>query len=97
MVVNKCTETDSDCHQLTGSLRETLFKTISLLNEELRNKQVTIDNMIDIIKNFTVIKNKYTRNKEQEPNVGSKENNVVGELLEIDELHHRFQKSRDQP
>ena len=69
MVANKDTETDSDCHQLIGTLRET----ISLLKDELRNKHVTIDNLIDVIKNFTVIKNKYTRNKEQETNVGSKE------------------------
>ena len=48
--------------------------------------------------NSTVIRNKYTRNKEQETNVGSKEkNNIVGELLEIDELHHRFQKLTDEP
>ena len=46
-----------------------------------------------------VIENKYRRNKEQETYyVGSKEKNeVVGELLEIDELHHRFQKLTDQP
>ena len=69
-----------------------------MLKDELSNKQITIDNLTDVIKNFTVIENKYTRNKEQEPNVGSKEkNNVVGELLEIDELHHRFQKLTDQP
>ena len=69
MVVNKGTETDSDCHQLIGTLHET----ISLSNDELRNKQVTINNLIDVIKNFTVIGNKYTRNKEQETNVDSKE------------------------
>ena len=40
---------------------------------------------------FTVIENKYTRNKEQETNVSSKEKNAaVGELLEVHELHHRF-------
>ena len=40
---------------------------------------MTIDNMIDVIKNFTVIEKKYTRNKEQETNVGSKEkNDAVG-------------------
>ena len=45
-----------------------------------------------------VTENKYTRNKEQDTNVSSKENNdVVGKLLEIDELHHRFQKWTDQP
>ena len=87
MVINKGKETNSNCHQLIGTLR----KTISMLKDELRNKQVTIDNLIDVIKNFTVIENKYTRNKEQVKNVGSKEkNDVVGELLEIDELHHRF-------
>ena len=60
MVANKDTETDSDCHQLIGTLRET----ISLLKDELRNKQVTIDNLIDAIKNFTVV---------EKTNVGSKE------------------------
>ena len=81
MVANKARETDSDCHQLIATLRET----ISLLKYELRNKQVTIDNLIDAIKNFTVIGKKYTKNKEQEVDAGSKEKNeVVGELLEID-------------
>ena len=37
MVANKGTENDSDCHQLIGTLGET----ISLLKDELRNKQVT--------------------------------------------------------
>ena len=93
-LANKGTETDSDCHQLIGTLSETIF----LLKDELRNKQINIDNLIDVIKNFTVIENKYTRNKEQETNVGSKEkNDAVGQLLEIDELHHRFQKLTDQP
>ena len=94
MVPNKGTENDSNCHQLITSLRET----ISLLNDELRNKQVTMENLIDVIKNFMVIENKYTRNKEQDTNVSSKERNyVVGMLLEIDELHHRFKKLTDQP
>ena len=93
-MTDKGTETDSDCHQLIGTLRAT----ISLLKDELRNKQVTMDNLIDVINNFTVIENKYKRNKEQETNVGSKKkNDVVGELLEIDELHNRFQKLTDQP
>ena len=94
MVANEGTETDRDSHQLIATLHES----ISLLKDELRNKQVTIDNLIDVIKNFMVIENKYTRNEEQDTNVGSKEkNDVVGELLEIDELHHRFQKLTDQP
>ena len=33
-VANKGTETDSNCHQLIGTLRET----VSLLKDELRNK-----------------------------------------------------------
>ena len=89
-VANKGTETDCDCHQPIGTLHET----ISLLKDELRNKQVIIENLIEVIKNFTNIKNKYTRNKEQETNVGSKEkNDVVGELLEVDEVHHIFKKN----
>ena len=59
MVANKGTETDSDCHQLIATLRES----ISFLKDELRNKQVTIDNLIDVIKNFTVLENKYTKTK----------------------------------
>lgn len=40
----------------------------------------------------------YTRNTEQETNVCSEGNDdVVGELLAIDELHRRFQKLKDQP
>ena len=69
MVAITGTGTDSDCHQLIATLRETIF----LLKDELRNKQVTIDSLIDVIKNFTVTENKYTRNKEQDTNVGSKE------------------------
>ena len=69
MVANKGTETDSDCHQLMA----TLCEIISLLKDELRNKQVTIDNLIDVIKSFTIIENKYTKNKEQDTNVSSKE------------------------
>ena len=93
-MASKSTKIDSDCHKLIG----TLHKTISLLKNELRNKQVTIDNLIVVTKNFTFNENKYTRKKEQETNVGSKENNdVFGELLEIDEIHHRFQQLTDRP
>ena len=60
MVANKGTEIDFDGHQLIATLRETM----SLLKDEFTNKQVTIDNLIDVIKNFPVIENKYTRNKE---------------------------------
>ena len=92
-MANKGTESDSECHQLIGTLRVTA----SLLKDEFRNKQVTIDNLIDVINNFTVNENKYTRNKQQETNVCSKESNdVLGELLEINELHHRFSKLTDQ-
>ena len=54
-MANKGTETDSDCYQPIGTLRETH---ISLLKDELRNNQVTIDNLIDVIKNFTNIEKK---------------------------------------
>ena len=93
-VANKGTETDSECHQVIGTIREI----VSLLKDDLRNKQVTIDNLIDVIKNFWANENKYTRNKEQETDVCSKgDNDVAGELLGIDELHHRFQKLTDRP
>ena len=59
MVANKGTDTDSKCHHLIGTLRETIL----LLKDGLRNKKLTIDNLIDI-KNFTVNKNKYKRNTE---------------------------------
>ena len=59
-VANKGTEADIECHQMISILRET----ISLLKDELRNKQVTIDNLTDAIKNFTVV---------EKTNVGSKE------------------------
>ena len=58
-VTNKRIKTDSKCHQLTG----TLCKTMSLLKDELRDKQVMANNLIDVLKNFTVNGNKYTRNK----------------------------------
>ena len=54
-VANKGTETDSDSNQPISTLHET----ISLLKDEFRNKQVTIDNLIDVIKNFKNIENKY--------------------------------------
>ena len=58
-VTNKSTKNHSKCHQLTG----TLCKIISLLKDELRDKQVTINNLIDVLKNLTVSENKYARNK----------------------------------
>ena len=60
-VANNGTEINSECHQLIGKLRET----ISLLKDELRHKQVTIKNLIDVIENFKVVsENKDTRNRE---------------------------------
>ena len=76
----------------------TLSETVYLLKDELRNKQVTINSLIDLIKNFTVIENKYVRSKKQEPNIcGKRNSDVAGELSEIFELHPRFQKLTDQP
>ena len=46
-----------------NAITGTLCKTISLLKDELRDKQVTINNLIDVLKNLTVNENKYTRNK----------------------------------
>ena len=50
-VANKGTETDSESYQLIGTLRET----ISLLKDEIRNKQVTINSLIGVIKSFTPV------------------------------------------
>ena len=61
MMTNKGTETDSNCHQLIGIIR----KTMSFLKDELMNKQVTIDNLIDIIENFKVIENNTQEIKNQ--------------------------------
>ena len=47
-MASKGTETDSDYHQLIGTLR----KNVSLLKDEIRNKQVTIGNLIGLIKNL---------------------------------------------
>ena len=62
-VTNKGTETDNKCHRLIGTLHET----VSLLKDEPRNKQVTINNLIGVAKNFTVNKKVHkkqrTRNK----------------------------------
>ena len=41
-VENTGTETDSECYQLMG----TLCETISFLKDELRDKQVTVNNLI---------------------------------------------------
>ena len=60
-MANKGTETDSDSNQPIGTLQET----IPLLKHELRNRPVTTDNLIDVIKNFKNIENKYALNKEQ--------------------------------
>ena len=49
-MVKKGTETDSECHQLIVTLRET----ISLLKDELNNKQVTINNLVDITSSCAV-------------------------------------------
>ena len=80
-VASKGTETDSVCHQRIGPLHET----VSLLKDELRDNQVTVNNLIVVMKNFTANENKCTRNKEQKANVCRKgKDDVVSELLEID-------------
>ena len=73
---------------------------LSIISEEIEALDKTINQSLQcitrdppkecvciVIRNFKVIENKYTRNKEQETNAGSKENNdVVGKLLEIEHL-----------
>ena len=44
-VAHKSTDTESDCYQLVGSLRET----IDLLKVELKDKQAAINNLLDVI------------------------------------------------
>ena len=51
-----------ECYQLVGSLREF----IDLLKAELKYKQSTINNLLDIIKNFTVNEYKKDGSCEQE-------------------------------
>ena len=91
-VASKGTETDSVCHQRIGPLHET----ISLLKDELRDNQLTVNNLIVVMKNFTANENKCTINKEQKANVCRKgKDDVVSELLEIDELHVQPQSSSE--
>ena len=56
--------------------------------------------MLEIIKNFTVNENKKDESREQQaikiPNKGN-DDFIVRELLQIDQLHNRLQKSKDQP
>ena len=95
-VAHKSTQTEFKCYQLVGSLHET----IDLLKVELKDKQATINNFIDINKNFRVNENKKDGRREQKPiKVRNKDNDddIMKELLQIDQLHHRFQKLKDQP
>lgn len=53
-VAHKTTENEFECYQLVGSLREA----IDLLMVELKDKQATINNLLDIINIFTINTNK---------------------------------------
>ena len=56
--------------------------------------------MLDIIKNFAVNENKKDGSREQQPTkIHNKGHNddIMTELLQIDQLHHQFQKLKDQP
>ena len=73
-----------------------------MLKVELKEKQAKINNLLDIIKkNLTVNENKLDGIREQQAiKVCSKDSNdddIVRELLQIDQLHHRLQKLKDQP
>ena len=61
-VAHKCTETESECYPMVDSL----LKTIDFLKVKLNNKQRTIGNLLNIIKNFIVNKNKKERSREQQ-------------------------------
>ena len=55
--------------------------------------------MLDIIKNFAVNENKKDGSREQQPiKIHNKGHNddIMTELLQIDQLHHQFQKLKDQ-
>ena len=95
-VALKGTETESECYQLVGSLHKTIY----LLKVELKDKQTTINNFADIIKNFTVNDTKKDGSHEQKVmKVLNKDNDddIVREMLHIDQLHYQFQKLKDQP
>ena len=72
-----------------------------MLKVELKDKQATINNLLDFIKNLTVNENKLDGSHElQAVKVCSKDNDddgIVRELLQIDQFHHRLQKLKDQP
>ena len=95
-VAHKSTEAESERYQLVGSLREI----VDLLKVELKGKQATINNLLDIIKNFTVNENKKDGNREQQAIKvrckGNDDDDIVRELLQIDQLQHQFQKLKDQ-
>ena len=97
MVVRKSAGTEFECYQLVDSLRET----IDLLKVELKDKGATISNLYNIFKNLTVNENKLDGSCEQQAmKVCSKDNDdndIVRELLQTDQLHHRLQKLKDQP
>lgn len=77
-----------------------MSKTIDLLKVELKDKQATINNLFNIIKNLTVNENKIDRRHKQQAikvrNEGN-DDDIVRELLQIDQFHHRLQKLKDQP
>ena len=60
-VAHKSTETESECFQLVGSLHETT----DLLKIELKDKQATIINFINVIKYVTVNEIKINGSREQ--------------------------------
>lgn len=70
-----------------------------MLQVELKEKQAAINNLLDIIKNFAVNENKKDGSREQQPiKIHNKGHNddIMTELLQIDQLHHQFQKLKDQ-
>ena len=71
---------------------KTTFETIDLLKVKLKNKQAAIDNLLDIIKIFTVNKTKKDGSREEQSikvrSKGNVNDNIVRELLQIDQFYH---------
>ena len=94
-VAHKKTEIESECHQLVGSFRET----IDFVKAELKYKLAAINNLTEIIK-ITVNEINADESRELQTikvcNKGN-DNDLVSKMLHTDQLHHRFQKLKDQP
>lgn len=68
-----------------------------MLQDKLKDKEITIDNLIDVIRMLRLTKiNVRERKNNKQISFSKGYDDVVGELLESDELHSPFQKLKDQ-